>query len=51
MSLISFTGESIEDFVASLRQLAKTCNLGNAQLEDRLIRGQVAVGVREEAVR
>lgn len=44
-------GETIEAFIASLRQLAKSCNFGEAQLEERLIRDQVVVGVREEAVR
>ena len=41
--------ETIEAFITSLRQLAKPCNF--AQLEDRLIRDQVVVGVREENLR
>ena len=42
-------GESIEAFIAALRKLAKNCNFST--LEDRLIRDQAVVGVREEALR
>ena len=40
--------EPIEAFVTSRRQLIKSSNFGTAQLEDRLIRDQVVVGVRED---
>lgn len=43
--------ETIEAYIAQLRQLAKPCNFGDAQLQDRLIRDQVVVGVREESLR
>ena len=42
-------GESIEAFIAALRKLAKNCNFST--LEERLIRDQVAVGVREEGLK
>ena len=41
--------ESIEGYIAALRKLAKTCNFD--KLEERLIRDQVVVGVREEGLR
>ena len=41
--------ETIEAYIFSLRQLAKNCNFG--VLEDRMIRDQVVMGVREDAVR
>ena len=41
--------ESIEAYVASLRQLAKTCNFGTS--EDRMIRDRVVVGVKEDRLR
>lgn len=41
--------ESIEAYIAELRKLAKTCNFG--PMEDRLIRDQVVVGVREDLLR
>ena len=41
--------ESIEAYIAALRQLAKTCNFG--QLEERLIRDQVVMGVKEDGLR
>lgn len=42
-------GESIDEFVADLRRLIKTCNYG--QLEDRLLRDQIVLGVRDETLR
>ena len=42
-------GEAIEDFVADLRKLAKTCQF--EQLEDSLIRDRVIVGIRDEPTR
>ena len=41
--------ESIEAHVAALRKLARTCNFD--KLEERLIRDQVVVGVRQESLR
>ena len=41
--------ESIEAYVASLRQLARTCNFGTT--EDRMIRDRVVVGVKEDRLR
>ena len=41
--------QSIEGYIAALRKLAKTCNFD--KLEERLIRDQVVVGVREEGLR
>ena len=41
--------ETIEAYISSLHQLAKNCNFG--VLEDRMIRDQVVIGIREDAVR
>ena len=41
--------ESIEDYVAELRKLAKSCEFG--ELEDSLIRDRVVVGIREDTTR
>ena len=41
--------ESIEACISALRQLAKHCNIG--QLEDKIIRNQVVMGVRDEVLR
>ena len=41
--------ETIEAYISSLRQVAKNCNFG--VLEDRMIRDQVVMGVKEDAVR
>ena len=41
--------ESIEVYVAALRKLARTCNFD--KLEERLIKDQVVVGVRQEGLR
>ena len=41
-------GESIEAYFACLRQLAKTCNFKD---EDRMIRDQVVMGIREDTLR
>ena len=41
--------ETIEAYISSLRQLAKNCNFG--VLVDRMIRDQVVMGVKEDAVR
>jgi hypothetical protein len=41
--------ESIEAYIAALRQLAKTCNYG--EIEERLIRDQVVIGVKEDVLR
>ena len=41
--------ETIEAYISSLRQMAKNCNF--VVLEDRIIRDQVVMGVREDAVR
>ena len=43
-------GKSMEAFVTSLRQLIKSCDFGSAQPEDRRIRNQVVVGVREDCL-
>ena len=40
--------ESIEAYVAAIRQLAKNCNFG--QLRDKLIRDQVVVGIRDDSI-
>ena len=42
-------GESVESYIATLRKMAKTCNFG--QVEDRLIRDRVVMGIRDEALR
>ena len=42
-------GESIEDYVADLRKLAKTCQF--EQLEDSLVRDRIVVGIRDETTR
>ena len=42
-------GESVERYIATLRKMAKTCNFG--QVEDRLIRDRVVMGIRDEALR
>ena len=42
-------GESVESYIATLRKMAKTCNFG--QVEDRLIRDRVVMGIRDEAFR
>ena len=42
-------GESIEEFVADLRRLIKTCNYG--PLENRLLRDKIVLGVRDETLR
>ena len=41
--------ETIEAYISSLRQFAKTCNFGT--MEDRMIRDRVVVGVKEERLR
>ena len=43
--------ETIEAYITSLRQLAKPCNFGSIQVQDRLIRDQVVIGAREESLR
>ena len=40
--------ETIEAYISSLYQLAKNCNFG--VLEDRMVRDQGVMGVREDAV-
>jgi len=42
-------GESVEDFVADLRKLAKSCAVEH--LEDSLIRDRLAVGIRDDPTR
>ena len=42
-------GESVEDFVADLRKLAKSCAF--EQLEDSLIRDRLVVGIRDDPTR
>ncbi len=42
-------GESVDIYVAHLRKLIKTCNYG--QLVDRLLKDQIVVGVKDEALR
>lgn len=42
-------GESIEEFVADLRRLVKTCNFGT--LQNRLLRDQIVLGVKDETLR
>lgn len=41
--------ESVDDFYSSLRELSKNCSFGN--LTDTLIRDQIVVGVRDNAIR
>ncbi|CAM1319294.1 Uncharacterised protein r2_g2747 [Pycnogonum litorale] len=41
--------ETIEGYVGALRKLAQSCNFG--QILDRLIRDQVVIGVKDEALR
>lgn len=43
------TAESIDTYIAALRQLAKTCNFENQ--EDRMIRDRIVVGVKDDDVR
>ena len=42
-------GEYVEDFVADLRKLAKSCAF--EQLEDSLIRDRLVVGIRDDPTR
>ena len=41
--------ESIDSYVAVLRNLAKTCNYGT--LEENLIRDRIVMGIRENSTR
>ena len=42
-------GETIENFVADVRNLSKTCQFG--ELEDSLLRDRIVVGIRDEPTR
>ena len=44
-------GESVEQFVCDLGELIKPCNFGSIQLEERLLKDQIVLGVKNKNLR